>query len=222
MDSRLETGRRAIQALTLLSNDELRELKEEIQPLMERFASLFSPPKEVTGYTAERLLNKANKELQSIVDFLKCDWYEVVTSITFVPGEDPQTITLSESLDGNLEPQYRRLLAVRSLRLDYMQSPPNVSVNEFVKKKQFNHATKVKNGLKMGWKFLAIETGTETPGVSVALLTASNIINQLNTDEVKRAIELLCDDKFPDIIKMGYQATLRLLKSQELYDALVL
>jgi hypothetical protein len=73
-------------------------------------------------------------------------------------------------------------------------------VNKFIEKEQFHKQNKAKAGLKVGCRFLKFEEGIEIWGISMVLMTGWYILDQMNEEEVDKAIQLSVKGKYPKLV----------------------
>lgn len=245
MGTRVEAGRAAIRMLLQLADDEIQLLNEELEPLKQRLifleaakTQLLEPPRQPTrpkkSFTAEKVLQKARTELESLRQFLKHDLTRIARSIKIGPGEDPRTSSVSAS--ATLPDRFRRLLCVRSLRSRHLRSwhdlpenrgktqVPDISsrtegwTESFINKYKFLDKKRAKQGLKIGYQINDMERNTNIAGISVVLMPAWYMFEHFYPQERERLRNLLHGKAYERLLETAKWATPLLETYQLIYD----
>lgn len=206
-----------------VSRRPLRQLGDgQVEALGGGQGSLRGNPSSFRGphLVAEHLLNGAVNSLGDLKrKFLHHDLSEVVRRTNFKLAEDPKISCLyATDTVNDYSNKFRELLYVRSLSIRRRAS--HLSREEFIRNEGLPSGDKVKDKLKMGDKSVNMELQTKNPGLSVILMPVGYLLKRLVEDEQARAVGLLHQESYQELMNIGHWMTDRFLCCQLDFDDL--
>ncbi|KAL2830946.1 hypothetical protein BJY01DRAFT_110907 [Aspergillus pseudoustus] len=214
--------RYALEILSDITDDELKEHKSALAPIFTRFSTIISHRTE----TRASILDTAVARLSETDQFLKekDDLTNLVLE-RLITADDPRTAFLSNSTDWLLfllrALSTRYLVRGYEMRYGTGQGQANNSrrsgkIKVFLEEEGLS-GSPVTNAIKTGRKLYKAEENLEIPGVWIIFIPALPKLAHLCADEVGHMINFLSDGRYPELIDAARRLSKLWVECSRLY-----